>query len=202
MAIMPLERLKLARDDYDQQEKLYNSLVLGQRFYIGIAVILSGASISPTGDTLFNSRDWSSWLVVATAILFWLCLAGVLYHLLRMVLGEPWAMPRSIDHYFAWKTHRVKQLEGGDYEIGEKTQAEFAEAEMLSYMTTAYADSTNVNREANMSRQRRLQWVGKLLITCVISLGLQGLSNVIFSFEHGTELQSQGTTAAAAAAAG
>lgn len=199
MALTLTERLKLARDDYDQQEKLYTSLVLGQRFYIGISVILCGASISLSDIDFLQRGGWTSWLILATACVFWICLFGVMYQLFRTVLGEPWAMPRSVDHYFAWKAERLKQIGSGKYATGEKSPEEFAEDEMLCLMSDAYAVSTSVNREGNLNRQSMVQRAGKLLLCCLVALGLQSASKIVHSLNHGREQRHETSTTAPAA---
>lgn len=197
---MPLslpDRLKLARDDYDQQEKLYNSLVLGQRFYIGIVAVIANASIKLTDPDMLRGWDARSLTHFATTTLVWASIALALYHLSRLILGEPWANPRSVDHYFAWKAERLKQLASGQFDTGTQTPEEFADDEMLCEMANAYADSTNVNREGNLSRQRRVQLVGKSLIAAVIALGLQGGATLAYSWGNAGQ-RSEATPAPAA----
>lgn len=198
----PLELLKLARDDYDLQEKLYNSLILGQRFYIGIAGLLAGASLSLADLEMARKGAFSSWLVLAAAAVFWFFILRVMWQLFRMIMGEPWTMPQSLDQYLKWKSERLKQIGGGEFDTGTKTPAEFAEDEMLCEMAAAYADSTSINREGNLSRQQRVQKIGRFLLLAVVALGLQGVAKGLYSYSHGTERAKTSTATSSPASAG
>lgn len=193
----PLDRLKLARDDFDQQEKLYNTLALGQRFYVGIVALLGGWSFSLLKIEALDSRWDTIFLIAATAV-FWAVLVAALYHLFQLFRGDHWTIPRTLDHYLKWEKDRLGPLQSGDFNIGDKTPAEFAEDAMLEQMTGAYADTACVNRAANLKRQTRVTKVGKVLLLAVLGLGLQGVARIIYEQRHGKQSEQPAETAATA----
>lgn len=179
----PLDRLKLAREDYDQQEKLYNTLVLGLRFYVGIAALLGGWSLSLSKLETFEWR-WDAVPIVLAGLVFWGVLLVVLYQLFQLFRGDHWTIPRTVDHYLKWEKERLEQLKSGEFETGDKSPAQFAEDEMLEQMTGAYADSACINRAANLTRQRYVTRAGKYLLVAVLALGLQGIGRMIYVQRH------------------
>ena len=199
----PLDRLKLARDDFDQQEKLYNTLALGQRFYVGVVALLGGWSLSLVKIEALDSRRDTVSLIGATAV-FWVVLCVALYHLFQLFRGDHWTIPRTLDHYLKWEQDQLKPLMSGDYEIGGKTPAEYAEDEMLKEMMGAYADAACVNRAANLKRQKRVTKVGKVLLLTVLALGIQGVARIIYEQRHGKQSgqPAQATAAPASPGAG
>lgn len=197
MPITALDRLKLAREDFDAQEKLYNTLILGLRFYVGIAALMGGWSLTLV-DIDDIRAEWDVWFVIVSTIGFWVALLCVIYHLFLLFKGDHWTIPRTFDHYLTWERQRFKQLRSGDFDTGEKTPAQFAEDEMLEQMTGAYADTACVNRTANLRRQTLITKVGKLLLVALIMLGIQGLTGMIYSQRHGEQRKQQLVQTAAA----
>ena len=196
---MPLDRLKLAREDFDIHEKLYSMLVLGIRFFVGTVALLGGWSLSLVDTTAIWSR--TGWFLAISTVAFWSILAIAIYHLFVLFKGDHWVIPRTFDCYAAWEKKRLGSLKSGTFDLAGKTPEQFAEDEMVEDMTNAFADCASVNRVANLARQKRITIVGKVLLISSLSLGMQGLAYTIHRQSHGNPTEQPAVTAPASTTA-
>lgn len=202
--------LKLAREDYDRQDKYSEALGRSGQFILALGTVVATASIAMFRSDMVENGTISgrAYCFFIAAALLWIDLFWVWTLLARSLWKEKSPVPRTIDDYLTWRKRRKQGLLSAKF--SDTDAASMSTNEMAEDMLIAYANSACVNREINLKRQRIIAKATTRLIVGTVLLGLQASFYCAFLYGEvsdgrikaiGTGRQQAGCTAKASPSA-
>ena len=164
--------LELAREDYRVQEAYRNALFDRLKFVLTATTLLIAADISLTS---VSRADWRWWVQACFTVAIWAYIIRMFSRVWSAYYGHDYAEPKPLTVYVNWENGRRVELE----EAGLAEAETVAHVEMLSALSTAYAEASERNREVNLLVQAGVTAASRLLLYATLLLLLESIFFVI-----------------------